>query len=151
MKSKKKLEMLSNDSVKLEEISHVWQKRFQKLKIELVIWKSRFEKSETNFSKRFLVSKSRITLSYWCIHKPKKPNRWNSPVSRLYFRRYSKERFKTDFFRFISDCFTEKMNQTKQLYWKYASNWWFRTISKKIFVGNFKYTKQVHWTKECIL
>ena len=43
--------MLSSDSVKLEEISLVWQKRFQKLKIELVIWKSRFVANGANFSK----------------------------------------------------------------------------------------------------
>ena len=43
--------MLSSDSVKLEEISRVQQKHFQKLKIELVIWKSRFVPNGTNFDK----------------------------------------------------------------------------------------------------
>ena len=44
-KSIKKLEMQFNVSVKSEEISLVLLKHFLKLKIELVIWKSRFGKS----------------------------------------------------------------------------------------------------------
>ena len=49
MKSIQKLEMQFNVSVKLEEISLVLLKHFQKLKIELVIWKSRFGKWGLSF------------------------------------------------------------------------------------------------------